>query len=193
MIPPIPQVVLLFGLVGAFVHFLVAGARTFSVTRNDDTGVGWAQVSFVLSGALTVGFLGLRTPIRPVNGIASALVLVSSLGLYEWARHTIWGRRFPIAWSGRVPDSVCNSGPYQYVRHPIYGSYILAFLAALVAMPSLVMLACFLFNVALFAHAARSDERSLEQSRLAAEYGYYKRVTGMFVPRILPASTVDGG
>jgi protein-S-isoprenylcysteine O-methyltransferase Ste14 len=64
-----------------------------------------------------------------------------------------------------VPDFVCNSGPYQFVRHPIYGSYILAFLAALVAMPSLITLACFLLNVSLFAHAARSDERSLEQIR----------------------------
>jgi protein-S-isoprenylcysteine O-methyltransferase Ste14 len=71
------------------------------------------------------------------------------------------------------------------VRHPIYAGYILAFLAALVAIPSIVTLACFLFNVALFAHAARSDERTLEQSVLAAQYGRYRRDTGMLIPRFL--------
>ena len=184
-----PQVILLVGLAGSFVHFLFAGGRTFTVTPNDDAGAGWAQVSFIVTGAISVGILGVRTPIRPANGVASALILLCSLSLYEWARHASWGRRCSIAWSERVPDSVCNVGPYRYIRHPIYGSYVLAFLAAFVAMPSAIMLAVFVFNVGLWLHAARSDERALEQSALAADYRDYKRAAGMLFPRFTRLST----
>lgn len=185
MIPPIPQLILLVGMAGSFVHFLFAGARTLTVTQNDDTGAGWAQVSFLACGALPVGIFGLRTLVRPLNGVVAALILLCSLALYEWARHVIWGRRFSIAWSDRVPDSVCDAGPYHYVRHPIYGSYMLAFLAALVAMPSATMLVVFLFNVALWGHAARSDERSLGESVLGSDYASYRRRTGMLFPRLI--------
>jgi len=188
VIPPIPRIILLVGLAGAFVHFLYAGGRTFTISQNDDAGAGWAQVSFIVTGTLAVGVLGARTLIRPLNGVASALILACSLALYEWARHVIFGRGFSIAWSERVPDSVCNVGPYRYVRHPIYGSYVLAFLAAFVAMPSAMMLAVLLFNVGLWAHAARSDERDLEQSALAADYTDYKRAVGILFPRLTGSS-----
>jgi protein-S-isoprenylcysteine O-methyltransferase Ste14 len=152
---------------------------------SDDLGAGWAQFSFLVTGALSVSFVGLRTSIQPLNGIASVIILCCSVGLYEWARHVIWGRQFSIAWSGRVPDSVCDSGPYLYIRHPIYASYMLAFLAELLAMPSFVMLGCVVFNTALFLHAAFSDERSLRNSVLRDDYAKYRAATRMFLPRIL--------
>jgi protein-S-isoprenylcysteine O-methyltransferase Ste14 len=38
-------------------------------------------------------------------------------------------------------------------------------------------------NVALFTHAAISDERSLDRSELSDAYARYKASTGMFLPR----------
>ena len=70
------------------------------------------------------------------------------------------------------------------MRHPVYASYLLAFLAMPVAFPRLAMLAIFLFNAALFIHGARSDERSLAQSPLKDEYAAYRRRAGMFFPRL---------
>jgi protein-S-isoprenylcysteine O-methyltransferase Ste14 len=96
----------------------------------------------------------------------------------------IWGRSFYIAWSGDVPDALCDRGPYAYIRHPIYASYIFAFLAVLVAMPTLITFAVFVFNAVLFTHAALSDERSLASGTFAADYAEYKKRTGMFVPRV---------
>jgi protein-S-isoprenylcysteine O-methyltransferase Ste14 len=183
--PKIPEIILVFGLAASFMYFLLAGARTFVTRPSDGLGAGWAYFSFLVTGALAVSFVGLRTTIQPLNGIASALILCCSIGLYEWARQVIWGRQFSIAWSGRVPDSVCNSGPYLYIRHPIYASYMLAFLAAFLAVPSFVLLGCVVFNTALFAHAAFSDERSLENSVLREEYARYRAATRMFFPRIL--------
>ena len=108
--------------------------------------------------------------------------MIAALGLYEWARHTIMDRRFHIAWSGDIPEAVCQEGPYAHVRHPVYASYIIAFAAMLAALPSLWSLAIFLFNAGLFIHAARDDERSLGASDLSDDYSRYRMRTGMFIP-----------
>ena len=105
------------------------------------------------------------------------------MSLYEWARHIVWGRRFGIAWGDRVPGAVCADGPYRWVRHPLYLSYLIAYLAALVALPHWLTATVFLFNCPLFAHAARHDERQIAASALAADYAAYRERTGMFLPR----------
>jgi protein-S-isoprenylcysteine O-methyltransferase Ste14 len=192
MIPSLPHLIFLFVLGGAFLHFLLAGGRTFAPSADDDRGAGWAQFSFVVTGTVATWFVGQHLPIRLYNGIASGVLLLSSLTLYEWARHVIRGRRFHLAWSGSVPESLCEEGPYAHIRHPIYASYILAFLAALVALPTALTLVVFTFNAALFAHAAISDERSLSNSTLAAKYALYKRRTGMFFPRFFGRSSSAG-
>jgi protein-S-isoprenylcysteine O-methyltransferase Ste14 len=169
----------------SFAYFLVAGARTFAPSGTDDVGAIWAQISFMFTGAATTILLGLYVQIRLYNALAAIAILSCSLTLYEWARHVIRGRSFYIAWSGDVPDALCDRGPYAYIRHPIYASYILAFLAVLVAMPTLMTLAVFGFNAGLFTHAALSDERSLASGTFAADYASYKKRTGMFLPRIV--------
>jgi protein-S-isoprenylcysteine O-methyltransferase Ste14 len=185
MLPAIPQLIFVVVLGCAFAYFLVAGARTFARSGEDDFGALWAQISFMFTGAATALYLGVKVQIRVYNSIASVAVLVGALTLYEWARSTIRERGFYVAWSGNVPAALCDHGPYAYVRHPIYASYILAFLALLVAMPGFVTLAVFAFNLALFSPAARSDERSLASGAFAAEYALYKQRTGMFLPRIV--------
>jgi protein-S-isoprenylcysteine O-methyltransferase Ste14 len=184
VLPTVPRLILLVVLGCSFPYFLGAGARTFTSSGTDDAGALWAQISFMFTGALTTISLGLFVPIRLYNGIASIAILACSLTLYEWARHVIRGRSFYIAWSGDVPAALCDAGPYAYIRHPIYASYILAFLAVLVAMPTPITLAIFVFNAGLFTHAALSDERSLAAGPFAADYALYKNRTGMFLPRI---------
>jgi len=185
-IPSAPQLVLLLFMGGAFVHFMAAGGRTFSYGKEagDELGANLALLNFLFGGTLTVWMLGLfYLRIPPANGVAAAVLMAVSIGLYEWARHTIWGRRFGIAWGDRVPEAVCTEGPYRWIRHPLYVSYLIAYLAVLVALPHPVTATVFLVNIALFAHAARDDERRLAQSALAADYATYRERTGMFLPR----------
>jgi protein-S-isoprenylcysteine O-methyltransferase Ste14 len=184
MLPAIPRLLLLVVLGCTFVYFLGAGGRKFTRSGADVSGAAFAQLSFIWSGAAATIILGLYVPIRIYNGIGSLAVLLCSLTLYEWARHTISGRSFYVAWSGNTPDALCDQGPYVYIRHPIYASYILAFLAVLVAMPTLITLAVLVCNAGLFVHAALSDKRGLTSGAFAAEYAQYKKRTGMFLPRI---------
>ena len=166
-----------------FYYFLLAGARTFEIRPEDDLSSGIAQFSFFITGLLATIALGYNARVPSANAVAGAVLMAGALLLYEWARRTIAGRRLHIAWSPEVPEAVCEGGPYRYLRHPLYASYVLAFGAQLAALPSPWSLAIFAFNAGLFLHAAVSDERRLASSDLAAEYARYKRRTGMILPR----------
>src|SRR5688572_17753028 len=186
MVPSVPQVLLVLPLGTVFVYFLVAGARTFASSGDDDVGALVAEFTFVGTGAVPALFLGMFVvPIKLGNGIAAAVLLICSLALYEWARHVIWGRKFYIAWSSSVPDELVDEGPYARIRHPLYMSYVLAFLALFVAIPSLLTLLSLIFNAALFTHAVVREERNLMSSALAGAYAEYKERTGLLVPRII--------
>jgi protein-S-isoprenylcysteine O-methyltransferase Ste14 len=185
-IPSPAQLVLLLFLGGAFIHFMAAGGRTFSYGREagDELGANLAMLNFLFGGTLSAWMLGLfyqRVP--AANGAWAAMLMAISLALYEWARHTIWGRKFGIAWGDHVPDAVCTEGPYRWVRHPLYAAYLTAYLAVLVALPHWLTATVFLANIALFAHAAHNDEKHIAASALAADYAAYRERTGMFLPR----------
>ena len=183
--PAVHSPLLLFLLGGVFLHFLLAGARTF-YTQNAELEPGaWvAQLLFVFGGTIPLWFLGLRHPIQAVNGVIAALIMATALSLYEWTRHTIRSRRFGLAWGVFVPEAVCDEGPYRYIRHPIYLSYFLAFLAALVAVPHWLTAAMLGLCAVLFTLAAIDDERNLAASALAADYAAYRERTGMFLPKL---------
>jgi protein-S-isoprenylcysteine O-methyltransferase Ste14 len=183
--PTVTHFVFLFLLGGLFLHFVQAAARTFySDNLQNEPGAMVGQLSFVFGGTVPIWFVGLYHPIHLYNGIAGGAVWLLSLSLYEWARHTIWLRRFGVGWGDHVPETLCIEGPYAYLRHPIYLSYMLAFLAVLIALPHWLTALLFVGNVALFAHAARSDERQLAESPLAAEYAAYRERTPAYIPRI---------
>jgi protein-S-isoprenylcysteine O-methyltransferase Ste14 len=178
------ELLLLAAFVLAFTHFLFGGAATFKWSDGDELAAGAAQLSFLVTGAIATFMLAYGTSIGLWNGLAGMALLLAALALYEWARRTIRDRGFHIAWSGDVPDHLCSDGPYRLIRHPFYLSYMVAFLALLVAMPKLATLAIFLFNIALFTHAAISDERAIAGSGLAEAYAAYRLKTGMLFPRL---------
>lgn len=78
---------------------------------------------------------------------------------------------------------MCEAGPYRYVRHPFYLSYIVAFVGVAVAFPSLIVVAVCLINVGLFVYMAVDDERVLLASAMAVDYERYRMRVGMFLPR----------
>jgi protein-S-isoprenylcysteine O-methyltransferase Ste14 len=174
----------LFVLGLSFYYFVLAGARTFEVNPGDETSSAIAQFSFLITGTIGTLVPNFGKPLPLGNAIAGALLLLAALSLYEWARHAIMDRRFHLAWTGDVPDTICDVGPYRHIRHPLYVSYILAFVAVAAAHPGPVSIAILIFNAGLFVHAAVTDERSLALSDVAAAYAEYKARTGMFVPRL---------
>lgn len=183
-VPSLPHLILLFFLGGVFVHFLQAGARTLHY-QSGDAGPGGAvaQGAFIFAGILPTWLIGLYQPIHLVNGVIAACLLVATIALYEWARATIWGRRFGLGWGDHIPDQLCDRGPYRYVRHPLYLSYLLASVATFIALPHWLTGAMVAAHAAIWVIAARDDERRIASSPLAKPYAEYRQRAGMFVPK----------
>lgn len=167
-----------------FPHFTQAAARTFwSRNLAYERGAGIGGFAFMFFGTIPTWALGLYRPISLANGVVAAIVLVWSIALYEWARHTIWSRRFGVGWGEHVPEEICERGPYRFVRHPIYLAYMLAWAAVAIALPHWLSTLMLIGNVALFTHAALTDEKTIAGSPLATAYAAYRRRAGMFWPK----------
>src|SRR5271167_3380655 len=159
-----------------FLYFMTAGAKTFTVPALRDGGAQLGQYSFV-SVMVCVLFLGFYQVLLWYQALCGAGLALISLVLYEWTRRTVIDRNFYTGLGGEVPSAVCENGPYKFVRHPFYLSYMVAF-------PSLVTSAVCMLSIALFVYMAFDDERVLLQSELAADYQTYRRRAGMFLPRL---------
>ena len=136
-------------------------------------------------GTLVVVWHGLYNGFDLTRAASGGTLSVLSVALYEWARRTIVGRRFAIALAEEVPEAVCEDGPYRYLRHPFYLSYVLASLGMLVATLNLIAAAVFIFNSTVFTYMARDDERTLQASALSSDYDAYRQRVGflMLLPR----------
>jgi protein-S-isoprenylcysteine O-methyltransferase Ste14 len=164
-----------------FSYFISAGANIFTVPKLRDNGAVLGQISFI-SGMLCVIFMGLFYGLRVLPAVCGAILALGAVMLYEWTRRTVVDRNFYVGLAGEVPHAVCDAGPYRYVRHPFYLSYMVAFVAVTVAFPSFIVGSVCLLNMGLFVYMALDDERVLLGSPLGADYRAFRGRVGMFVP-----------
>jgi protein-S-isoprenylcysteine O-methyltransferase Ste14 len=183
MIPVPLHFALVLLIASPFLYFITAGAKTFTVPELRDGGATLGQTSFI-SGAFGVLGVGLFHRPELFHELCGSGLALCSVLLYEWTRHTVLGKTFYTGLGGEVPETICEQGPYKYVRHPFYMSYMTAFLGMLTAFPTLVTGTLCVLNIGLFVYIAFDDERVLARSRLAADYRGYKTRAGMFMPRV---------
>jgi protein-S-isoprenylcysteine O-methyltransferase Ste14 len=176
------HLVLVFWMLIPFPYFTTAGVNTFTVPALRNNGAVLGQVSFI-SGMVCVLVMGLFSGLLLPLALCGCALALCAVLLYEWTRRTVVERDFYVGLSGEVPKAVCDKGPYEFVRHPFYLSYMLAFLGVAVAFPSFIVAAVCLLNIGLFLYMALDDERVLLASRLGADYRAYQGRTGMIVPR----------
>lgn len=136
-----------------------------------------AGLLLMLVGML--GLLGARSLFaRNAVGIA---VQVAAFGLMVWARLTFGSRSFH-ATADPTPGGLVTTGPYRYVRHPIYTAICLFGWAGVVSNPSGLAAA---LGVVLTAGAV---VRMFCEERLVVErypeYREYARRTKRMVPHV---------
>lgn len=87
------------------------------------------------------------------------------------------------------PNGLLMSGPYGWVRHPFYTSYLLAWLAGVTTTNQGWLLGSLAVCLVVYYQAATLEERRFLNSPLASAYRAYSRRAGMFWPapaRFLP-------
>ena len=170
-------------MLAPFLWFTMFARRTFRFTGSGGPGVMLAALS-MMSGFWLAVWAGRHGAYDSMRWTAGVVVAICSIGLYESARHVVTGRGFCAALSGEVPPAICTEGPYHYIRHPVYTSYLLAFLALLIAFPGSETGFVFLANLAFFVYVATDEEGTIAHSQIAEAYASYRRGTGMFFPRV---------
>ena len=124
----------------------------------------------------------LKTRFLPAGASVSVLGLVlvaAGLAFSVWARRHL-GRN----WSGSVvvkeDHSLIRTGPYHYVRHPIYTGLLLAFMGMAVTVGEWRGVLAFVLVFASLALKSRAEERRMREA--FPEYEQYQRESAAIVP-----------
>lgn len=145
---------------------------------------------FVLPLLLVLARLGALQPLVTTGGLLRALplaaVLLATASIALLAA-TVATHRVPLAlWhqDNDAPVELVTWGPYALVRHPFYTSFLLAFVAAALALPHPATLGCLVYAFVALTLTARREERRLACSELGEDHLHYVGMTGRFCPRI---------
>ena len=115
-------------------------------------------------------------------GIAGVAFLLAGSGLYAVARRTL-GIFFSEAVRITSEHKLITSGPYQFVRHPIYLGEILYGLSIPMIANSLYGFVIMLVPIPMLFYRIRFEEKVLV-SRFGQEYLEYARKTKKLIPYV---------
>ena len=186
-----------------FIIWLIAGVRTKPTVRRESITSRLGYLSAIAASALLL-LLGRRTPLGTAidaSGPPAAWLYVRFVRLYVGAVWigaplvlaglllALWARlHLADNWSGTVTlkqDHVLiRTGPYRYVRHPIYTGMLLAVAGTACALGQLRGLIALLLTFGAFWFKSRLEERYMIE-RFADAYRRYQREVKALIPRLL--------
>lgn len=164
-------------------------ARGASLARSSESA-GSRMLHLVILGAgqlvLLMPVPGLRARFLPASTplIAAGLALEGvAVAFSIWARRAL-GRHWSGEITAKVDHELVRSGPYAFVRHPIYtGMFALCIGTALVS-GEVHALAGLVLVVIAFVRKIRMEERNLAQL-FGAAWEEYRRTTRALVPGVI--------
>jgi protein-S-isoprenylcysteine O-methyltransferase Ste14 len=122
-------------------------------------------------------------PQPPWAVLLGLAVELGSLVLFWAAIRASRNARLRLAFDEENPDTLVTEGPYRYLRHPFYTSYLIFWAGWAIAVWSPWSLLPLLAIVVIYVTAARGEERKFEKTALARDYQAYKQRTGFLWPR----------
>jgi protein-S-isoprenylcysteine O-methyltransferase Ste14 len=122
-----------------------------------------------------------NVPIGVKWALSGVVVLCVGLTTVCWKR---MGKSWRMGIDPNEKTHLVVTGPYEYVRHPIYALSLVMMLATMLALPSPAMIGCGVVHVVLLVWEARREERHLTMLHGDTYLRYCSR-TGRFVPAIV--------
>ena len=173
--------------VACFSLFCFAWARKRFFKRSSQTPVGRNGLRLFgsASGLLVVVHLVFGSPSMPIAflGFGSGLMIFSLL-IFWWAVKSFSGEAPYIASTPGEIVFLNTRGPYKYVRHPFYSSYMLFWLGAFASIQTVDVLLAVIILFGIYFIVARREEESILSSSFGCAYVAYKKRTGMFFPAL---------
>jgi protein-S-isoprenylcysteine O-methyltransferase Ste14 len=106
---------------------------------------------------------------------------VTSLPFLLWAHHTL-GKQWSKLLELKRKHKLVTSGPYSWVRHPIYTHWLTINAALIMVSANLLLLIFYPFSIILIYARIGNEERMLLK-QFGEEYRAYMKRTGRLLPR----------
>jgi protein-S-isoprenylcysteine O-methyltransferase Ste14 len=174
--------------VGWFLSWVAASFWSSRTEKCVATREAWLYRAAILVGAVLIApwaaqALGEKRIWDVGNRGAYALVAVMLAGLsLTWLARIHLGRLWSSAITRKEQHQIVDTGPYAFVRHPIYTGIITALLATAVIEATLVaLLGAAIITLGLWLKA-RAEERFLRVELGSDDYESYCRRVPMLIP-----------
>jgi protein-S-isoprenylcysteine O-methyltransferase Ste14 len=155
----------------------------------------WAQVGLVFLGLaifaamvwlLWIPLLFLPNPTLQFLAVLGLILYAAGCIFMLWARRSL-GKMWGISTSQQVKlyddHQIVQSGPYAFVRNPMYFGWIVAMFGLILLYPVWVVILMFLFSLVAFTGRARREDAAMA-GRFGEAWTGYKKRTKFLIPFI---------
>jgi protein-S-isoprenylcysteine O-methyltransferase Ste14 len=136
--------------------------------------VGFLLIRIIGPSSLKVDSLALEA--------VGAVLCLSGLGLAVWARIYL-GRNWGMPMTQKDEPELVTTGPYRFVRHPIYSGILVAILGTSLATNLYVLIGVGVVGI-YFVYSAKVEEKIMTTS-FPNSYPSYRMRTKMLIPFVL--------
>ncbi len=118
----------------------------------------------------------------PVLGAIGAVVFACGIALAVWSRVQL-GRNWGMPMTQKAEPELVTSGPYRFVRHPIYSGLLAGLLGTALATNPIGLIVAAILG-AYFYYCASVEEKNLTAT-FPTSYPAYRAGTKMLIPFVL--------
>lgn len=131
---------------------------------------------------LLIGLLLIFTPIKSIN-ITTIIIIVLAIALAVWAIKTMASGKFRIQPIPDLDAKLIVSGPYKWIRHPMYSAIFLGVTGLFSSHFSWLKIFLFIALIIVLTIKLLWEEKMLNAK--FADYEIYKQQTKRIIPYIL--------
>ncbi|MBN1813257.1 MAG: isoprenylcysteine carboxylmethyltransferase family protein [Anaerolineae bacterium] len=105
------------------------------------------------------------------------------IGLLWWSHHHL-GRSFHSLVVEKENQELVKTGPYRWIRHPIYTAYLMNYVGGGLLSSNVVLTVVPVLMFAILVGLRMGKEEEMLKGEFGAEYSEYMKETGRLLPRI---------
>ncbi len=182
MPPLLPQLLLSTLLLCCLASFGWAVQKFFVRPEQITPGLRMTLLAGVIFAALHFAVIFQTLVWSEAAVMAAAILYCAALSIFWWTISANRAKPLSACFSRNEELHLVQDGPYRFVRHPFYCSYLLTWLAGAVGTLNFWLGVTFLIMFVLYLTAARQEESKFATGPLAEAYARYRRSTGRFLP-----------
>ena len=179
---------MIFDSLVCVIGWIIIGCHTWSLKYHFDMPVtppGVRVIStLVILSAIVLTFLVFHYEQPVIPQIIGTVMLIASFMMFWRTIRESTNAKLLAAFDEKLPHGLLTTGPYAYVRHPFYTSYLIQWVGWAIASWSVWGIVPVVFMTTTYYIAATGEEKKFAKTEMAADYADYVARTGKFLPKL---------